>query len=119
MRSNVEEASRSRLSPSLTAPDVVAVREKVTEEAWVAARSFFEENKYNPWILIAGADVHYEFQQSITRLHLARMNVSAESLPSLFDAFANQFNLELRRLIIEYKDGEIAALRRGTPSDPL
>lgn len=108
-----EETRRARPAP-VAAQESVAIRERITEEAWRSAKLFFEGNKYNPWILIAGADVHYEFQQAISRMHLAQTNLGPESLPMLFDAFSTQFNLELRRLIIEYKDGEIAALRRDT-----
>ena len=108
-----EESRGSRLA-GLGQQEGVIIKEKITEEAWRSARSFFEDNKFNPWILIAGADVHYEFQQAISRIHLAQTNVAPESLPMLFDTFSAQFNLELRRLIIEYKDGEIEALRRET-----
>lgn len=110
-----EEARRGHLA-GVPAQEGIVIKEKITEEAWRSARAFFEDNKYIPWILIAGADVHYEFQQAISRIHLAQTNIAPESLPMLFDAFSSQFNLELRRLIIEYKDGEIEALRRENGS---
>ena len=92
--------------------DATTLRGRLSDAAAAAARAFFRENQGNPWILIAGADLRYEFREALHALRLRNAAGSDETVP-LFEVFTDRFNLELRRMIIEQKDSEIALLQES------
>jgi len=85
------------------------LEERIRREAFSAARLFFEENRNNHWILIAGADIPYYFNQMSRDIPLSK-ELDFYAVAGFLDLFREQFNIELRRLIFSDHENEIAAL---------
>ena len=86
------------------------IEDKIKGEALASARFFYQENRNNPWILIAGPDISYYFNQVSRDLPLTN-ELDFYAVAGLLEDFREQFNIELRRLIIDERDREIEALQ--------
>lgn len=86
------------------------IEDKIKGEAVTSARFFYQENRNNPWILIAGPDISFYFNQ-VSRDTPLSNDLDFYAVAGLLEVFREQFNIELRRLIIDDRDREIEALQ--------